>query len=215
MRRVVVISVIVAAFLGAAPVLDARTEGGTARRDVPLFTAGVEWGGTFNAYYFIHNNYISSDGARVNFEKYGLQYAFNGDILAKIGFNIGPNLNLSVYTGYSGLKGGHRVIPLTLRCTGYIGADPRENRWIVFGDAGVGFRASPHLRTLVSPMAKLGFGYRFPLSRRINLDILGHMQFYVTHPDIYEPSGEVVPPENTRRNNDDVGGIGVSVAISF
>lgn len=180
-----------------------------------LMSFSLEWGGAFNAFYRLHNNYVTNEGSRVDIRDNGLRPDFNADILASAGFNLTTNLNLSVTSGYQGLQDGHRIIPLTLRGSWFFGDDPGQNRWFAYVDGGIGFRASEYIRNFISPLAKTGFGYRLVLGEVIKLDFSCGFQYCHLHPDLFDADGQVISPANLRRNNLDIAGVRLGMALAF
>lgn len=187
------------------------SEARTGRRDVPLFTYGLEW--SYSAIFNViwHHNFYTEYG-RVNDKDTRGFYESNGEILAHAGINLGKKVNLSLYSGYSGSLYNVRIVPFSLRLTCFYGNDSYANRWFSYIDGGNGI---PVTRMHTSYYAgKIGGGYRISLSRSVKLDFnLAYRLSYIS-PDIYE-YGEKIPENNIYRNDNYLSTIMLGVGLTF
>ena len=185
------------------------------KRDFPRFTFGVETSYVLTFLNYSHFNFISIDGGRRNERTLTASALSNGQILLSGGVNISSKLNLSIYTGYSGVYLRERMVPLSLRMSWYSGDDPMKNRWIAFCGLGAGFNDFRNF-SKVSAEGKLGCGYRVSLNRSAKLDFLLAFQEIFTHPKAYESdAGNYVPAERLRRNNAFISAFTFGFALVF
>lgn len=196
---------------------DARQKG-NGIRFLDIFTFGVEWSYINTAVSYRHANYISAYGYRVDRRLWDYRYHANAEVLFHAGCNISPHLNLSLYTGYSGIYIMERTVPLSLRGTFYFGDSPSERRWFTYIDAGAGFPAG-HAGTEISGIMKLGTGYRIPLSRRTSLDFNAALRSVFSRagiPDFMSAGSSIyIPGGNLRRMDDFRMGLMFGIGLKF
>lgn len=189
------------------PVLLSCTEA-AARQDrapdfLDTFTFGVEGNYANSVVSYRHYNFVSSYGYRIDRKYWDSGYHVNGEFLIHVGMNVDNRLNLSLYTGYSGIFKNMRTTPLTLRVTYCFGKDRTKNRWLVYADAGPGITQHSD-KVSISGICKAGTGYRIPLSRYTRLDFLMSVRAAMTSTGAFEMntgSSIYIPEENLRRND--------------
>lgn len=181
------------------------------RKSVPLFTYGLEW--SYSAIFNVtwHHNFIADDG-RVNIKGTRLLYENHGEILAHAGINVGNNVNLSIYTGYTGIIGDVRLLPISLRCTWFYGRDAGRSRWFSFIDSGSGISLSRVHASCYS--GKAGGGYRVRLSRSAGLDFNIAYRLTYAAPDIYD-YGDRVPESDIKRNDNYLSSVMIGIGLTF
>ena len=139
----------------------------------PLVKYGVEWGYAPTVYYKQALNYISEDGYRVDDRTGGLTWSSNGFILAGVGLNVSEHFCLSAHSGYMGISGGNRVIPVLLRATGYVAGSEKDGI-TVFLDFGAGLHIPKEDQPDRKPCltGDAGLGYHLVLERRAGLNLM-------------------------------------------
>ncbi len=188
---------------------------GAVRRAYPRFTFGVESSYALTFLNYSHFNFISSDGGRRDERTVSASLFSNGQFLVHAGVNVSGNVNLSLYTGYSGVYRWERMVPLSLRFTWLSGNDPMRNRWLLFCSAGTGFNDFRNLGNL-SAEGRVGAGYRISLNRSVKMDFLLAFQESYTHPRAYESDvGNYVPAERLRRNDAYISAVTLGIALVF
>lgn len=192
-----------------------RSTSENAARPYPRFTFGVESSYALTFLNFSHFNFISSDGSRRDERAVSTSLFSNGQFLVHGGVNVSRNVNISIYTGYSGIYRGERMIPVSLRFTWLSGTDPLKNRWMAFCSAGGGINDITDPWNL-SAEGRIGGGYRFSLNRSVKLDVLLAFQECYTHPRAYESDvGNYVPAERLRRNDAYISAVTIGLALTF
>lgn len=176
------------------------------------FTWGVEWGYVASFHYGIHYNFFSEDGYRVDLNSNRFAYQGNGDVYLHLGYNIGDGLNLSVYSGLTGLHDFHKAIPLSLRLSRYFDINDSIDKLFLFADAGSGICIKENAQAIVT--GKLGGGYRITLSPSSSIDILLAYRMTLTHPTVtYEK--DIVPMNWINRNNAYISAISIGIGLNF
>ena len=196
----------------------------------PAFKFGVEWGENTLLWYAYHFNYTTDIGSRVDqqdsrfkaafngsvmgFDQQDSRFkaAFNGSVMGFVGVNASDWLSVAFYGGFAGYDRGLRMIPALVRTTWY----PRgacSDGIMAFMDLGTDVKTIIQENTVI---ADLGTGYRFSLSRHINLDFLLSLRTVQKRPPIPNPDGEgTIPAENVRNNSAGYYAIGLSIALEF
>ncbi len=167
------------------------------------FTFGIEGSYISSVFVYRHFNFISSYGYRIDHKYSDTGYRNNGEFLIHFGLNASRHINLSLYTGYSGVYRLKTTYPVTLRVTGLFGNDPMRGRWLVFAGAGPGFSDAGD-RISLSGIWKAGGGYRVALSRFSKLDFLMSVRTVMSDNGVSDPenaSAVYIPEENLRRND--------------
>ena len=178
----------------------------------PAFKFGVEWGENTLLWYAYHFNYTTDIGSRVDQQDSRFKAAFNGSVMGFAGVNASDWLSVAFYGGFAGYDKGLRIIPALVRTTWY----PRgacSDGIMAFMDLGTDVKTIIQENTVI---ADLGTGYRFSLSRHINLDFLLSLRTVQKRPHIPNPDGEgTIPAENVRNNSAGYYAIGLSIALEF
>lgn len=178
----------------------------------PAFKFGVEWGENTLLWYAYHFNYTTDIGSRVDQQDSRFKAAFNGSVMGFAGVNASDWLSVAFYGGFAGYDKGLRMIPALVRTTWY----PRgacSDGIMAFMDLGTDVKTIIQENTVI---ADLGTGYRFSLSRHINLDFLLSLRTVQKRPPIPNPDGEgTIPAENVRNNSAGYYAIGFSIALEF
>lgn len=178
----------------------------------PAFKFGVEWGENTLLWYAYHFNYTTDIGSRVDQQDSRFKAAFNGSVMGFAGVNASDWLSVAFYGGFVGYDRGLRMIPALVRTTWY----PRgacSDGIMAFMDLGTDVKTIIQENTVI---ADLGTGYRFSLSRHINLDFLLSLRTVQKRPPIPNPDGEgTIPAENVRNNSAGYYAIGLSIALEF
>ena len=178
----------------------------------PAFKFGVEWGENTLLWYAYHFNYTTDIGSRVDQQDSRFKAAFNGSVMGFAGVNASDWLSVAFYGGFAGYDRGLRMIPALVRTTWY----PRgacSDGIMAFMDLGTDVKTIIQESTVI---ADLGTGYRFSLSRHINLDFLLSLRTVQKRPPIPNPDGEgTIPAENVRNNSAGYYAIGFSIALEF
>ena len=178
----------------------------------PAFKFGVEWGENTLLWYAYHFNYTTDIGSRVDQQDSRFKAAFNGSVMGFAGVNASDWLSVAFYGGFAGYDRGLRMIPALVRTTWY----PRgacSDGIMAFMDLGTDVKTIIQENTVI---ADLGTGYRFSLSRHINLDFLLSLRTVQKRPPIPNPDGEgTIPAENVRNNSAGYYAIGLSIALEF
>jgi hypothetical protein len=177
------------------------------------FTWGVEWGYVASFHYGIHHNFFSEDGYRVDIDNSSeFSYQGNGDVYIHLGCDLSDRLNLSVYSGLTGMHAFHKAIPVSLRLSRYFDLNKGTDKLIAFADAGSGLCIKDNMQLILS--GKIGGGYRITLSPSSSIDILLAYRMTLTHPEvIYD--GYTVPMKWINRNNAYISAISVSLGLNF
>jgi len=178
----------------------------------PAFKFGVEWGENTLLWYAYHFNYTTDIGSRVDQQDSRFKAAINGSVMGFAGVNASDWLSVAFYGGFAGYDKGLRMIPALVRTTWY----PRgacSDGIMAFMDLGTDVKTIIQENTVI---ADLGTGYRFSLSRHINLDFLLSLRTVQKRPPIPNPDGEgTIPAENVRNNSAGYYAIGLSIALEF
>ena len=184
----------------------------TGEERFPRFTFGAEWGYVATVWEFIHNNFFSAEGYRINEKGNAFGYHSNGELYLHAGYNFDEYWNLSLYAGYGGVNGMHKIVPISIRATRYYGDDPLTDRWFTFADAGTGISIKKQPQEIA--VLKIGGGYRVSLSRDTKLDFNAALRCTYTHPDIYFEH-EIISQRWINRNNAIVVSASVGMAVTF
>lgn len=175
------------------------------------WTWGVEWGVAGRVLTRYDYYYRDDEGVRVHEDDTRIGLHPNGEVLACIGYDVLPMLNVALYGGYAGVDTGLRMFPLSIRVTYMAGRGERDGM-LVMADGGLTFREERHESWVV----KAGTGYRFRLARAVNLDFLIVLRGAMTHPTLIDPeSRQAVPARDVFRNDRFAGSVGLSMAVSL
>lgn len=188
-------------------------------RSFPRMTFGIEgsFSGTFLAYR--HSNFISNYGYRIDRKTFRHRFHGNGEFLLHIGYNVSSNINLSIYSGYSGAgngKSGH-IYPFNLRCTWYPSERAEDDRWFAFLDVGPALKKTGS-KADIAGNGRIGGGYRLSITRSVKLDFLISLRQVILRNINLQPGGmgtEYIEKEKIRRNNASYTALTLGVGITF
>lgn len=179
----------------------------------PKVSFGLEWGytGTFLRTY--QYNYIYSAGSRITEDGAYPWYYSNGSVLANVGLDISPKVNLSVYSGLLGVYSRRWFVPIELRARWCPHGLENDGPVLHAGEA-VAFPTSVLRET--GSRTTVGGGYRFMVYKHISVDFLMSFNLSTDHTRINDPdTGEYISRLDMVKNNCQYWGINASVAINF
>lgn len=185
---------------------------GRGEEGYPRLTFGAEWGYVATFWEFTHNNFFSAEGYRINEKGSEFRYHSNGDLYLHAGYNFDEYWNLSLYAGYGGANGMHKIVPISIRATRYYGDDPLMDRWFTFADLGSGICIKKPIQEILT--GKFGGGYRMSLSRDTKLDLMIGLRLTYTHLEVIH-DGKQIPHKMINRNNTLCGGLSISLALTI
>lgn len=180
------------------------------------FHFGLEWGYGQGIYSYSHINIISQEGYRINETSQGLWRKSNGEVLAKIGYDLHEKVNLSICAGWTGISEGCQAYPVLLR----LSFAPRglyNEGFFTFIDGGAGFRTKiEEYSRAALPILDGGEGYRLWLTPNFFLDFMLSIRAAFDSPLIRNPEGPgIVKEENIRHNVAEFYSVNISIALSF
>lgn len=180
------------------------------------FHFGLEWGYGQGIYSYSHINIISQEGYRINETAQGLWRKSNGEVLAKIGYDLHEKVNLSIYAGWTGISEGCQAYPVLLRLS-FAPCGLHNEGFFTFIDGGIGFRAEiEEYSKAVLPILDAGEGYRLWLTPNFFLDFMLSIRAAFDSPLIRDPEGPgIVKEENIRHNVAEFYSVNISIALSF
>ena len=180
------------------------------------FHFGLEWGYGQGIYSYSHINIISQEGYRINETSQGLWRKSNGEVLAKIGYDLHEKVNLSIYAGWTGISEGCQAYPVLLRLS-FAPCGLYNEGFFTFIDGGAGFRAKiEEYSKAVLPILDAGEGYRLWLTPNFFLDFMLSIRAAFDSPLIRDPEGPgIVKEENIRHNVAEFYSVNISIALSF
>lgn len=176
------------------------------------FHYGVEWGVSNTFTSWTHCTFQTVEGYVV--ENRDIEYSalMNATVLGFVSMDISKWVWLSAYSGYTGLRKGEHVIPLTLRSSFALNRTGTANPGAVFIEGGCGFRKGAK----VSAIARVGYTYRVILSSFMALDLTAGTHLTLSHPDVYDKYSErKVPPEALGVSSSLNTGVFLSMALVF
>ena len=195
---------------GLVPLLAGNPAGreGSARLSV-----GIEWGYDATLADIFHQNYLHPyEGYRI--DKKGLKAKFypNAHAAASLTFGFAKKYAVGLHAGYSGIDQGVRHFPLSLRATYFMDSYMTDGQF-VFLEGGAGFRDNFQK---ISPLGRLGYGYRISLSRRWSLDLSGSLRAVYDHPTIYDQDIRAyIDTEDVRRSDSVYMAAILSIGLNF
>lgn len=179
----------------------------------PNVSYGLEWGYTASFLRTVHYSFVCSDGYRIVDNSSSFNYFSNGSILANVGLDLLPKLNLSVYSGLAGVWSDRWVVPVELRLR-FCPAGLYGDGFICSAGASVNFPTKTLRETCFR--ASAGAGYRVAVFRDISVDFLLSVGYSTDHDQIIDPiSGDIVTYSNISHNDSGYLGISLSAAINF
>lgn len=183
-------------------------------RHGPGVTFGIEWGSSFLIATRHNDNFICSEGYRIEQKPTEFPMHLNGDLLASVGMDIARKHNASFVGGYSGISDGRRMFPIMARYT--FAANGNDNDgMLVFLTGGIGIPADD-LYNKLCYTGSLGAGYRAVLNHSASLDIKCSLRNSFDHPGIIDPdTGKMVTGHNVRTNNAFHYALCITAAVNF
>lgn len=180
------------------------------------FHFGLEWGYGQGIYSYSHINIISQEGYRINETSRGFWRKSNGEVLAKIGYDLHEKVNLSLCAGWTGISEDCQAYPLLLRLS-FAPKGLYNEGFFTFIDGGIGFRAEiEEYSKAVLPILDAGEGYRLWLAPNFCLDFMLSIRTAFDSPLIRNPEGPgIVKKENIRHNVAEFYSVNISIALSF
>jgi len=178
----------------------------------PRFTFGAEWSYIATVHTFMHNNFFSEEGYRVNYQDNHFLFRSNGEAFVHAGCNADEHWNISLYLGMTGISDHHNAIPISIRGTRYFGNDPMKDRWFAYIDLGSGISLKIPPQEILA--GRIGGGYRMSLSRHTKLDFIAALRMTYTHPAVtyYD---EEIPMEKVNRNNAYLSAVSFGIGLTF
>lgn len=180
---------------------------------IPHISYGLEWGYTATFFKHADYNFICNEGYRINDNINIWRYFSNGAIMANVGMDITPRLNVSAYSGLLGVYARRWVIPAELRfrfCPS--GLDVTGP---VF-HAGVAAVYPTSTLTDTGARGVLGGGYRFAIYKSLSVDFLLSVNLTVDHDRITDPdTKEYVLRKDITSNVSEYCALNLSVALNF
>ena len=179
----------------------------------PNVSYGLEWGYTASFLRTVRYSYICSDGYRIVDNSAGFNYFSNGSILANVGLDVLPKLNVSLYSGLIGVWSDRWMVPVELRLR-FCPAGLYEDGFIYSLGTSANFPTKTLRETCLR--ASAGAGYRVAVFRDISVDFLLSVGYSTDHDQIKDPiSGDIVTYSNISHNDSGYLGISLSAAINF
>ena len=209
-RHILIIAAALALLTGTCPVLAGNPPG---REGSARLSYGIEWGYDATMLNVYHYNYMdSADGFRIDQKAIKPMYYSNGHATAHLSVEFARRWALGLYAGYAGVQQRTRLFPLALRSTYYMESFRSDGQFI-FIEGGAGLHET---RKSISPIGRLGYGYRAILNRRCSIDFSASLRAVSDHPPIYDSSiPGYVAEENIRRSDALYGALLFSVALNF
>lgn len=138
------------------------------------FSAGAEWGYTNTIAESHHINFHNVIGMTIDDRGHNAMYHVNGYIMLHGGLEFFDKFELSAIYGYEGLNRERRGTYLAARASYYVKGCHTDGIFI-FGEEGF-YNMNTHLDKLTSGL-RLGLGYRFALTKKMNLNfnVSGHL----------------------------------------
>ena len=174
---------------------------------------GLEWGYDATVLELHHYNYMdATDGFRIDEKATTPMFYSNGHAIAHITLEFARRYALGLRAGYTGVFQRTRIFPLALRGTFFFNSFRTDGQFIYI-EGGAGLH---EMRKSVSPFGRLGYGYRFVLSRKCSMDFEASLRTVADHPPIYDSTiSEYVAEDNVRRSDALYNAFILSVALNF
>lgn len=179
----------------------------------PHFSYGLEWGYTATFFKHATHNFICSEGYRINDDINTWRFFSNGAVMANVGVDLTPRLNVSAYTGLLGVYSRRWVIPAELRFR-YCPSGLAANGPIFHAGAAAVYPTT----TLTDTGARglVGGGYRLAIYKTLSVDFLISFNLTVDHDLITDPdTREYVLRKDITSNVSEYCGVNMSVALNF
>ena len=165
---------------------------------------------------FESHNYIYSDddGSRIPDKFTGLTFKNNAYLLAGVGFNAGKKSNISIQSGYIGIYGDRRAIPVLLRYK-YAAKGSAADGAILIAGGGIGFPTGSSSSVIIAN-GSVGGGYRLVLGSNTSIDIQCTARLTYDKPQVYQKgSNRPVPDSRVLRNNAFYVSLNAGIAVNF
>lgn len=207
------ILIVAAAFALLAGTGSVRAENPPGKEGSARLSFGVEWGYDATVLELHHYNYMdAADGFRIDDESATPMFYSNGHATAHVTLEFARRWALGINAGYAGVFQRTRIFPLALRSTFYFDSFRSDGQFI-FLEGGAGLHET---RKSVSPVARIGYGYRAVLSRKSSIDFLASIRTVADHPPIYDSSiPGYIADEDIRRSDALYNALILSVALNF
>lgn len=182
------------------------------KKNYTTITYGIEWSYVESFSSFIHQNFYSQEGSRVDIKRSALFHKSEAEVYLHLGANLNKYWNLALYAGCTRIVHTHYAIPISLRLTRFFRPDPMGDRGISFIEAGSG----PAFTKVPSPLfsARIGGGYRFSLNRKTKIDLIASYRLLYSQSQI-NYFGEIISHEAIMRNTGLYSAITIGVNITL
>ena len=179
----------------------------------PNVSYGLEWGYTGSFLRNVRYSYICSDGYRIVDNSAGFNYFSNGSVLANVGLDVLPKLNVSVYSGLIGVWSDRWMVPVELRLR-FCPAGLYSDGFICSLGTSANFPTKVLRETCMRVSA--GAGYRVAVFKDISVDFVMSVGYSTDHDQIRDAiSGAIVTSSNISHNDSGYLGISISAGINF
>lgn len=209
-RRFLIVAATLVLMAGTGPV---RADNPPGKKGSARLSYGLEWGYDATFLEVHHYNYMdASDGFRIDDKAATPMFYSNGHATAHITLEFARCWALGLNAGYAGVFQRTRIFPLALRSTFFFDSFSSDGQF-VFLEGGAGLH---EMRKAISPFGRLGYGYRFVLSRKSSMDFQASLRTVADHPPIYDSSiPGYIAEENVRRSDALYNAFILSVALNF
>ncbi len=157
-------------------------------------TWGLEWGIAGTVFSHHDYQYTTLEGHHIDQHFNDAQFHVQGLMTARIGLQTSRRLNVSLVSGWQGLQYEIRCIPVSLRVTYAMGADPEDAGISTFLEGGIGIKEN--LKGKEGYFAKTGLSYRIPLGYGTRLCMNAAAQGSFCQPAIYDPYDTIYVDES-------------------
>lgn len=176
---------------------------------------GADWGYGLDIYHYWNINYLDTQvGYRVWDQDYEWQARPNAYACLKLGYEVLPWMEVSVFSGIMGISEGRKIIPAGLQ----IGIAPggNANAGPVFNiSGGAGFKSGGY-SPVPAAFAMMGGGWRFRINSVWDMDLLLRTRLCKDSPPVWDKDdGIYITEENVRRNVALTASLEFGIALSF
>ena len=181
---------------------------------VKRFHIGAEWGATLTPLTFHHFNYMDEAiGFRIDDQGWEGGRALNACASLVLGLDLGRKINLSVLGGVTGLPGGRRAVPLSLRMS-YMPRGVASDGLFAFIEGGANFVWHPVPSS--GAFARTGGAFRLMLDSHSSMDLHLCIRNTYDHPRVWDELEErYIQKRNIRRNNAWYCAFEAGIALNF
>lgn len=173
---------------------------------------GLQWGGSANLLSIHHYNFLDNHGERVDDKGRSFNFQSNGHILLGLGVDLNDKLNLSIFSGYSGIAVDTRMFPVLLRFSVLPNGTMQDGPLFY---AGGGLLLNEKQGGRAGYGTDIGAGYRIALHQRLGISFVIFGNAAVNHPQVPNLDGGYVHPDNVRRSNALHLDAGVKISLDF